>query len=127
MRGRDRARELRRGQTDAEGKLWLHLRDRQLSGCKFRRQHPIGRYIADFACPDAQLVVELDGGQHVKRGPYDEARTRYLQDHGWRVARFWDNDVLRETQAVLERILGLLAERPSPRPSPRKRGEGDRR
>ena len=125
MRGHNRARELRRTQTDAERKLWLHLRDRQLSGYKFRRQHPIGPYIADFACPDVHLVIELDGGHHTESIPYDEARTRWLVDHGWRVVRFWDNDALRETEAVLERILALLAEDPSPQPSPRRRGEGD--
>ncbi|MDQ2962920.1 MAG: endonuclease domain-containing protein [Pseudomonadota bacterium] len=127
VRGRDFARELRRKETDAEHTLWRHLRDRQLDGCKFRRQHPIGPYIADFACPERLLIVELDGGQHAERGQYDKARTRYLGDHGWRVVRFWDNEALLQTDSVLERILSILCNHPSPQPSPRKRGEGDKR
>lgn len=101
----DRARRLRVSQTDAEQKLWRHLRNRQLQGWKFRRQHEIDRYIADFVCPDAGLVVELDGGQHDEQVAYDETRTRKLQDMGYRVLRFWDNDVLTNIEGVLQVIL----------------------
>ncbi|RDI97627.1 endonuclease domain-containing protein [Dyella solisilvae] len=122
----DRARGLRAGQTDAEQLLWHHLRNRRLQGWKFRRQHEIGPYIADFVCPDAGLIVELDGGQHGDQLAYDEVRTRKLQEEGYRVLRFWNNDVLTNTDSVLEVILEALASPgPSPRPSPR-RGEGAR-
>jgi len=120
----DRARGLRADQTDAEQLLWYHLRNQRLQGWKFRRQHEIGPYIADFLCPDAGLIVELDGGQHGEQMAYDEARTRKLQEEGYRVLRFWNNEVLKNTDSVLEAILEALASPdPSPRPSPR-RGEG---
>ena len=109
------ARGLRRRQTDAERKLWRHLRDRQVAGAKFRRQHPIGRYIADFACPECRLMVELDGSQH--GGMADRERDRGLAAQGWHVLRFWDNLVLSQTEAVLEAILAV-ADSPSPQPSP---------
>ena len=120
----DRARGLRVGQTDAEQLLWHHLRHRRLQGWKFRRQHEIGLYIVDFVCPDAGLIVELDGGQHGEQMIYDEARTRKLTEEGYRVLRFWNNDVLTNIEGVLEVILEALASPdPSPQPSPR-RGEG---
>ncbi len=101
------ARHLRRRATDAERRLWRCLRHRALGGFKFRRQHPIGRYIADFACIQARLVVELDGGQHAA-APADAARTRVLQGQGYCVLRFWNNDVLARPQAVLGQILAAL-------------------
>jgi very-short-patch-repair endonuclease len=104
----DRARALRAGQTDAELLLWHHLRNRRLQGWKFRRQHEIGRYIADFVCSDAALIVELDGGQHGEQMAYDECRTVELQALGYMVLRFWNNDVLRDTESVLEVILDVL-------------------
>jgi adenine-specific DNA-methyltransferase len=125
VRGRDKARELRRSETDAERKLWLCLRDRQLGGHKFRRQHPIGRYVADFACIECGLIVELDGGQHGEQREHDARRSKSLAAYGFTVIRFWDNDVLTQTNAVLEAILSELENCPSPHPSPRKRGEGD--
>jgi very-short-patch-repair endonuclease len=95
-----------------------------LQGWKFRRQHEIDRYIAGFACSDASLVVELDGSQHGEQLAYDGTRTRKLETMGYRVLRFWDNDVLTNIDGVLEVILEALASPgPSPRPSPR-RGEG---
>ena len=124
----DRARRLRVGQTDAEQKLWYHLRNRQLQGWKFRRQHRIDRYIADFACPDAGLIVELDGSRHGEQRTYDEARTRKLETMGYRVLRFWDNDVLTNIEGVLEVILEALAS-PAPHPNPLpggERGQGSR-
>ena len=120
MRGSNklRARELRRRQTDAERMLWRRLRDRRLGGQKFRRQHPIGRFFADFACVELQMIVELDGGQHAAQLHYDDNRTRYLQRHGWHVLRFWDNDVLNQTEAVLESILNAMTMTPHPNPLP---------
>jgi len=99
------ARGLRKRSTDAEQLVWQHLRDRRLGGFKFRRQHPIGRYIVDFVCTECRLVVELDGSQHMVNLTADEKRTRDLAQAGYRVLRFWDNDVLRNTDAVLAAIL----------------------
>ena len=118
----DRARRMRTGQTDAEQKLWHRLRNRHLQGWKFRRQHEIDRYIADFACPDAGLVVELDGSQHGEQRAYDGTRTRKLESMGYRVLRFWDNDVLTNIEGVLEVILEALAS-PAPHPGPLPGGE----
>ena len=117
----DRARELRQDMTDAEQKLWHHLRNRQLSGHKFRRQHDIDHYIADFACTEALLIVELDGGQHADQADYDERRTQHLQARGYRVLRFWNNDVLTNLEGVLTVILGSLAS-PAPHPDPLPKG-----
>ena len=90
--------------TDAERLLWQHLRSRQLAGLKFRRQHPIGRYILDFVCLEAGLVIEVDGGQHGPQHSYDEARTAWLGQRGYRVLRFWNNEVLTNPEGVRERI-----------------------
>ncbi len=105
------ARSLRANQTKAESLLWRRLRDRQLAGAKFRRQVPIGPFIADFACYAAQLVVELDGGQHVDTAAADATRTAWLEKRGFRVLRFWNNDVLGNPDGVLERISEALRER----------------
>jgi len=112
-----RARDLRRRQTDAERLLWSRLRDRRPSGAKFRRQHPIGRYVADFVCPERGLVIELDGSQHLAGAEQDRRRTEQLARHGYRVVRFWDNEVLLRTDSVVAAILDAL-ESPSPPPSP---------
>ena len=117
------ARRLRQESTGAEKKLWSRLRDRRLASAKFRRQLPIGPYIADFACVEAQLIVELDGGQHADRAEHDEARSAFLNSKGFRVLRFWNNDVLLNIEGVLTVILQALD--PSPQPSPLERGEGD--
>ena len=106
-----KARALRNSPTDAERRLWFHLRKRSLRGFKFRRQFPIAGFIADFACIEAQLVVELDGGQHADAVAYDAMRTRKLQANGYRVLRFWNNDVLARTPAVMEVILRACDER----------------
>ena len=116
------ARELRRGQTDAEAMLWRHLRNRQLAGYKFRRQLIIEPYIVDFACLEPKLIVELDGGQHMEQAAYDGQRTDYLKGLGYKVIRFWNHDVLNETEAVLERIYFELIGAPHPNPLPG--GEG---
>ncbi|MBI4737310.1 MAG: endonuclease domain-containing protein [candidate division NC10 bacterium] len=100
----DRARRLRRDQTEAERRLWARLRARQVHGAKFRRQHPIGGYIADFCCPECGVVVEVDGGQHAAQVEADSRRTAFLAERGYRVLRFWDNEVLAQIDAVLERI-----------------------
>src|SRR5437667_2923745 len=117
-----RSKRLRRDETDAERKLWLHLRDRQINGAKFRRQQSIGRYIVDFFCPECRLVIELDGGHHADQVQADQRRTEFLNTAGYRVLRFWDNEVLTSIEAVLQQIT-YLVNHPSPPPSP-SRGEG---
>ena len=98
------AAELRRDRTDAEAKLWQVLRRRQLLGLKFRCQHGLERYIVDFACPAARLIVELDGGQHADRAEQDAERTRVLESKGYRVLRFWNTDVLENLDGVVQAI-----------------------
>ena len=111
----ERARSLRRELTDAERTLWYALRYGQL-GCRFRRQFPIPPYIVDFACLEAQLVVERDGGQHAEPGEHDR-RDAVLRRLGWRILRFWSNDILQNRAGVVQRIseeLGGAGTRPSP-------------
>ena len=108
-----RARQLRVEATDAEARLWVHLRNRSLGGFKFRRQFPVGPYVADFVCIERKLIVELDGGQHADN-PADERRTRFLELRGYRVIRFWNPDVLSNTDGVLEMILLELEKAPHP-------------
>ena len=105
---RVKARQLRRDQTDAEQRLWARLRDRQLYGAKFRRQHPIGPFVADFCCAQRKLVVELDGGQHAEEAASDEKRSRFSEVQGYRVLRFWNHDV-QNTKALVERIAEALS------------------
>jgi very-short-patch-repair endonuclease len=123
-----RARQLRANATDAEALLWQRLRSRQLAGYKFRRQHPVGVFFADFACIEARLVVELDGGQHASAEGQlsDERRSAALAAQGYVVLRFWNHDVLQQTDVVLERILGALAHA-GPHPNPLPEGEGESR
>ncbi len=99
-----RARALRRSSTDAEAQLWNRLRNRQLLGLKFRRQHPIGPYYADFACLEIRLVVELDGGQHVEDAVRDARRAAAMAAQGFTTLRFWNHEVLGQMDAVLEAI-----------------------
>jgi very-short-patch-repair endonuclease len=103
-----RARDLRRDQTEAERRLWKLVRNRQLGGFKFRRQYPIDHYIVDFACADARLVIELDGGQHAQRADADADRTRALESCGWEVMRFWNGDVIENERGVAETIIAAL-------------------
>jgi very-short-patch-repair endonuclease len=109
------ARNMRKDPTDAEAKLWSQLRASRLQGLKVRRQVAFsGNYIADFVCPSAKLVVELDGSQHVDQKAYDERRRKYFEDQGYRVLRFWNNDVLGNMNAVLEAILAAAHTAPLP-------------
>ena len=104
-----RAKQLRRNQTDTERKLWMHLRARQLNRVKFRRQHPIGRYIVDFCCAECGLVVEVDGGHHAGQVEADLRRTKFFEDRGYRILRFWDNEVLTDLEAVLQQIVATMS------------------
>ena len=109
---RNLARTLRKAQTPAEQLLWSKLRSRGLSGCKFRRQHPIDNYILDFYCHDAHLAIELDGGDHSNKENMikDKKRTSYLNKKGIRVIRFWNHDVLENLDEVLIEIDAILQE-----------------
>jgi very-short-patch-repair endonuclease len=102
-----RARILRANDTEPEYRLWSDLRGRRLNGHKFSRQIPLGPYIVDFACREKNLVVELDGAQHVE-SQLDEIRTEWLNANGYSVLRFWNDEVLKERRAVLETILAVL-------------------
>ena len=126
MTGRtDRSRELRTGSTDAERALWRALRMKQVTGYRFRRQVPIGRYFADFVCLNARLIVEVDGGQHASQIEKDTERTAWLEAEGFIVLRFWNNEVFQQTNAVVEEIRRWLEERGHPHPSlPPSRGKG---
>jgi very-short-patch-repair endonuclease len=105
---RDLARSLRRNCTDAERIMWRLLRDRRFSGMKFRRQVPIGPFIADFASVDHRIVVELDGGQHAD-SLHDWRRDRFLKAERWRVVRFWNNDVMKNREGVLQNLQQAVA------------------
>ena len=94
--------------TEAEKLMWSKLRDRRLEGVKFKRQKPIGRYIVDFVALDLKLIVEIDGGQHAERSAADTARTKALEESGYRVVRFWKNDVLGNIDGVLEAVVQEL-------------------
>jgi very-short-patch-repair endonuclease len=119
------ARTLRRNQTEAEKRIWRCLRSREFQGIKFRRQQPLGPYVADFCSFRNKIVIELDGGQHASAQEKDATRTEYLQRSGFQVIRVWDNEVLKNIEGVLEYIRQRLNQHPSPRPSPA-RGEGDK-
>ena len=102
------ARNLRKNHTDVEQLLWNHLRNRQLANCKFRRQFTINPYIVDFVCLSRKLIIELDGGQHADAIEEDTTRTKFLTAEGFKVLRFWNNEVLEEMEAVLQKIFEEL-------------------
>jgi very-short-patch-repair endonuclease len=106
-----RARELRTNSTDAERRLWQKLKRRQVAGVKFRRQQPIGPYIVDFVCLERRVVVEVDGGQHSEQLHQDERRSQWLESQGYRVLRFWNNDVLANTEVVAQTVLDAVEKR----------------
>jgi very-short-patch-repair endonuclease len=99
-----RARTLRQNMTDAERQVWQILRAQQMKGHRFRRQVPIGRYIADFVCHEARLIVEIDGGQHDRLSPREAERSGFLQNQGYRILRFWNNEVVANLDGVHETI-----------------------
>jgi very-short-patch-repair endonuclease len=133
MRDRDvvsvnktRARAMRLSPTEAERKLWWHLRHRlPLSATHFRRQVRLGRYIVDFASHGLKLVIELDGGQHAVQGERDETRSKFLELEGYRVLRFWNNEVLANIDGVVEVIQSAVLATPTP--TPPHKGEGKER
>ena len=108
------ARTLRKNPTAAEQELWKRLRRRQVYGHKFRRQFPIGGYVLDFVCLERKLVVELDGGGHAKQKEYDEFRTLWLEAQGFVVLRFWNSEIFREVEGILEKIGDALRSTPTP-------------
>ncbi|MDE2836800.1 MAG: endonuclease domain-containing protein [Chloroflexota bacterium] len=103
-----RARGLRRTSTEAERLLWMHVRNRALGGYKFRRQVPIGPYVADFVCISEGLVIELDGSQHHEQTDDDRQRTQWIESAGYRVLRLWNNDIFQNMHTVLEAIMAEL-------------------
>ncbi len=112
------AKDLRKDMTDAELCLWYQLRAHRFMGLKFKRQKPLGSYIVDFVCMEFRLIIELDGGQHATQADYDRRRDRWLEGQGFTVLRFWNHEVLQQTDAVLERIrMWVEQKRPSP-PAP---------
>ena len=124
------ARQLRKDMTPAEELLWYKIRRKQLGNIRFRRQHPIGRYIADFCCPDLRLIVELDGDMHLNRKMYDQSRDEYLSACGYRTIRFSNEDVVQRMDEVVEKIRRIAEEvkiMDTPYPSvpfPRSGGKG---
>jgi very-short-patch-repair endonuclease len=100
----NKARSLRKNQTDAERLLWQKLRNRQLLNVKFRRQFPIEPYIADFVCLELKLIIELDGSQHFDQIAYDNKRSDFLKQREFKIFRFWNNDVFKNTEGVMESI-----------------------
>jgi very-short-patch-repair endonuclease len=118
-----RAQELRNSATPAECKLWTHLNRRQVAGTKFSRQMPIGPFICDFVSRSARLVIELDGGQHDENEGRDQSRTAYIEGMGYRVIRFWNNEVLESIEYVVSRIEQMLVDAPPPTPPASGRGD----
>ncbi len=99
-----RSRELRRSNTEAEKRIWYYLRAKRMLGLKFKRQVVLGKYIADFVCLEKKLIIEVDGGQHMEQQAYDVKRSLYLESLGYIVLRFWNSEVLEQTQSVLDKI-----------------------
>ena len=104
------AGELRHELTPAERKLWAYLRNNQINGVSFRRQHAIGKYIPDFCAVQEKIIIELDGSQHIEQEAYDTERTKYLESQGYQVIRFWNNEVLNNLDGVILAITYALKE-----------------
>ncbi len=121
VRNRSNARSLRNTMTEAEKRIWFRLRAHRLNGASLRRQIPVGTYIVDFVCFDARLIVEIDGGQHADN-PRGQVRDAWLASQGFTVLRFWNNDVLANTDGVIEKIDELRASSPPSLTLPRKGG-----
>jgi very-short-patch-repair endonuclease len=119
----NQAKFLRSHQTEAEQRLWYHLRAHRFMGLKFKGQKPMGRYIVDFICRERRLIVEVDGGQHAEQIEYDRERDTWLQERGYRVLRVWNNEVMQHLDGVLERIRLLAVSLSPPAPLPHS-GEG---
>jgi very-short-patch-repair endonuclease len=124
----DFARRLRRSQTDAERVLWFRLRDRRLAGLKFKRQVPVDRYVVDFLCSEGKLIIEIDGGQHDQQRERDSIRTATLEAMGYLVLRFWNNEVMQNSEGVLQDILSTVSRSrfDPPHPNPLPSGERER-
>ncbi|QDZ07245.1 endonuclease domain-containing protein [Sphingomonas panacisoli] len=118
----NRARELRNNPTDAEAKLWQALSARKVAGARFNRQVKIEPFICDFVARTPKLIVEIDGGQHALQTERDSSRTSHLESKGYRVIRFWNNEVLGHLDGVVAEIERALAELPSPNPSRKREG-----
>ena len=112
------ARRLRKNLTDAEQRLWAQLRRKQIGTHRFRRQVPLGSYVADFVCLSARLIIEVDGRQHAERIAEDQERTAWLESQNFRVLRFWNNEVFENIDGVLQRIVEALEDPPHPNPPP---------
>jgi very-short-patch-repair endonuclease len=124
---RNRARAMRLAPTDAERKLWWHLRHRlAVQGSHFRRQVRLGHYIVDFACHQLRVAIEIDGGQHAEQVARDARRTKFLESQGYRVLRFWNNEVLANTDGVLEVIHSAILATPTPTPPHKGEGKEER-
>ena len=116
-RALNNAKALRTNQTEAEQRLWYHLRAHRFMELKFKRQKPMGRYIVDFVCVERRLIIELDGGQHAEQAEYDQHRDAWLRSQGYVVLRFWNNEIMQQLDGVLEQIRGTLTLSPSPSPA----------
>jgi len=112
--GTHTAQQLRKNRTKAEIRLWQHLRRRQLDASRFRQQVPLGPYVVDFLCVKSRLIIEVDGGQHAENSAADEERTAWLRSRGFRVIRFWNNEVLENLEGVLAAIMKELEASPPP-------------
>jgi len=111
------AKTLRTNQTDAEQRLWYHLRAHRFMDLKFKRQKPLGSYIVDFVCMERRLVIEIDGGQHAEQVEYDQRRDAWLRNEGYTVLRFWNNEILQQLDGVLEHIRLTITLSPGPSPT----------
>ncbi|MCF8709331.1 endonuclease domain-containing protein [Rhizorhapis sp. SPR117] len=117
-----RAREMRNDPTEAEKQLWYQLSARKVAGTRFNRQVPIGPFICDFVARSIKLVIEVDGGQHDWKAEGDLKRTKFLEAQGYKVIRFWNNDVIERVEGVVQEIERVIADTPSPNPSRKREG-----